>query len=52
MAINTTKFREAEYPHLSIPDTHLNLKVNTTLNLRLKEDAQEDIKNKEVISKK
>lgn len=47
MAINTTKFGEAEYPHLSIPDTHFKPEGEYHVKLKVKkEDAQEDIKNK------
>ena len=52
MAINTTKFGEAEYPHLSIPDTHFKPEGEYHVKLKVKkEDAQEDIKKIEVISK-
>ena len=53
MAINTTKFGEAEYPHLSIPDTHFKPEGEYHVKLKVKkEDAQEDIKKiREVISK-
>ena len=45
MAINTTKFGEAEYPHLSIPDTHFKPEGEYHVKLKVKkEDAQEDIK--------
>jgi hypothetical protein len=53
MAINTTKFGEAEYPHLSNPDTYFKPEGEYHVKLKVKkEDAQEDIKAiREVISK-